>query len=48
MIAGSDTTSNLIIATVFHVFEKTEVSERLRKEINAVIKGDANFNMYRM
>ena len=31
VIAGSETTSNFLVAMIFFVFEKPEVSERLRK-----------------
>ena len=31
VIAGSETTSNFLVAMIFFVFERPEVSERLKK-----------------
>ena len=45
MIAGSETTSNLLVPIVFFVFQKPEVSERLKKEIKAVIKSDEDITI---
>ena len=37
-MAGSDTTSNLLTAMILFTFEKSQIVEKLRKEINSVIK----------
>ena len=45
MIAGSETTSNFLNAMVFYVFEKPEVAQRLRDEVDSVIKTDRDITI---
>lgn len=45
MIGGSDTTTTFITAMLFFAFEKPKVIERLRTEINSVIKSDKDINI---
>jgi len=42
VIAGAETTANMLTAIIFYVFQKKSVVERLREEINQVIKSDEN------
>lgn len=45
MIAGSDTTSNLLAALLLYVFEQPRIVEKLRKEINSVVKSDSDITV---
>ena len=40
LIAASDTTSSFLTANILSIFGKPEVLDKLRKEINSVIKSD--------
>lgn len=48
MVAGADTTSNLLTALLLYVFEKPEVAQRLRDEINSVIKSEDDITVENM
>jgi cytochrome P450 / NADPH-cytochrome P450 reductase len=38
MIAGTETTSNFLVAMIFYIFEKPDVARRLKEEIDSVIE----------
>ena len=42
VIAGSETTANFLTAMILYVFEKPQVAEKLRKEIDSVIKSNSD------
>ena len=44
-MAGSETTSNFLQALKIYVFDKPEVVNKLRKEINSIIKSDKDLTV---
>ena len=45
VVGGSDTTSNYLTAMILFTFEKPKVLERLKEEINSVIKSNEDITV---
>jgi cytochrome P450 len=43
LVAGTDTTSHLLMMMVYYVCDNPRIEERLRREINEVIKTDDDY-----
>ena len=48
MIGGSETGSNFLVALIFFVFEKPEVTQKIKREIDSVIKSDEDITVENM